>query len=261
MCIQFLLFLFLLLNILLDISVLPLALISTLVYYFFAKQFQTKYKNDKKCVLLVHGSGFNQSQWALGYFMLRKKYNVYALNYAGLVSNGHHEDVAFYASTKLRNKILKIKRETGIKEIILIGHSMGGLCTSYYAEKLAMEDEINITKNIPICCPFQGASPIIKMIVWFGGLQNKRMPARYLDMSAGSDLLKELNQLIKTTQTHYECISTEGDMLVRPSCAVPEGFVENEKIKHRNFTWGGHYLIMLSPQLWNHILQVLDDAK
>lgn len=78
-------------TILIDVLLLPGALVLLLVACckpdFNPKPEEVKY--GKTPILLLHGSGFNQSEWVVGRQFLKKKQygSIFSLNYDGLVSN------------------------------------------------------------------------------------------------------------------------------------------------------------------------------
>lgn len=75
------------------------------------------------------------------------------------VNEGIGESIAIYAK-QIQQKVSQIQKETGKKEIILIGHSKGGLVSSYYATHLADSTSTTITDIITIGSPLAGARPI-----------------------------------------------------------------------------------------------------
>lgn len=106
-------------------------------------------------VVLIHGSGFNDSEWLVGrQFFKKQEYgSVFSLNYDGLISNDPTKGIEDYARDKISAEIKKIKAMTGSNSVILIGHSMGGLIAGYYAEHCAEADGVNIDHVINIASP------------------------------------------------------------------------------------------------------------
>jgi pimeloyl-ACP methyl ester carboxylesterase len=221
--------------------------------------FDTKHDYNKKTVLLVHGSGFNQSEWIMGYLWLRRKYNVYALDYAGLISNGENESILDYVE-KVRNKIEKIKYETGTKKITLIGHSMGGLIVSHYFEFFSSIDNTDVEKVILIGSPVDG-SPALNIYKKYLALAQRYLvfaqkyfvlPQRYIEMSPESDFLKKLkNKIYLTDPNKYITFAATGDFFVPPNSAHLCG--QN----NITFNYCGHYSIIANPFLWYAISKIL----
>jgi pimeloyl-ACP methyl ester carboxylesterase len=235
--------------------------------------FDTKHDHNKKTILLVHGSGFNQSEWIMGYLWLRRKHNIYALDNAGLISNGDNESILDYVE-KVRNKIEKIKYETGTKKITLIGHSMGGLIVSHYFEFFSSIDNTDVEKVILIGSPVDG-SPVLNIYKKYLALAQRFivllqryfvlpqrcivlaqryfvLPQRYIEMSEGSEFLKKLkNKIYLTDSNKYITFATTGDFFVPPNSAHLCGR------NNITFNYCGHYSIICNPFLWYAISKIL----
>jgi pimeloyl-ACP methyl ester carboxylesterase len=95
-------------------------------------------KQATTAILLVHGYCRQQSDW----LYLRKQFKdtgcpVFTVNLTPSFAS-----IAKIAEDSLPKKIAMIKKRTGCYNIILIGHSMGGLVSSYYSEYLDTENLI-----------------------------------------------------------------------------------------------------------------------
>jgi len=110
-------------------------------------------KRGKIPILLLHGKSYNQSQWIVGRYKLNQNNigSVFSMDYDGLCTNSKYKTIEDYALL-VRNKILEIKKKTGMNEIIIIGHSLGGLVASSFAENLA-KDCIIVKHVITIATP------------------------------------------------------------------------------------------------------------
>src|SRR5579863_8545591 len=89
-------------------------------------------KATGKPILLVHGYCNNSSVWT---YMQRKlqqgtNYRIYTID-LGFPFQSIHKYVE-----KVTQKILEICQETGHQEVILMGHSMGGLVSSMVAVQM-----------------------------------------------------------------------------------------------------------------------------
>ncbi len=234
-------------GILTDLLTLPLGLLSTGVGYC-VQSYQTQYDPLKENILLIHGSGFNCSEWCVGWLYLRHRYNVFTLNYAGWLSNQHHDSVPEYA-LKIRQKIQTLIQLYHLTQLHLIGHSLGGLIACYYQIHFADLDHIIIPKVITIASPFQGSPRIKSYQKWCQSL-----PRRYVDMNVGSDLLTYLNYQVKSeTQTKYYCYGSQGDVF------VPLKFSWLESTINRKFSYCGHYGIIINPFMWTQLCKDLND--
>ncbi|MDB6097276.1 MAG: putative rane protein [Francisellaceae bacterium] len=101
-------------------------------------------------ILLVHGYLHNQTGWLWFCYKLQKQYKgpIYTVNlypwFASLKTQAQ----------RVEEKIKIIKSEGNFKEINLIGHSMGGLVSSFYAENFV--SPIKVSKVFTLGSPLQG---------------------------------------------------------------------------------------------------------
>ncbi len=113
---------------------------------FFLKSFNTKVK--KTPILLVHGYVNFSSVWLFHILRLKRKgYGPLFLINLGFPFSS----IEVYAE-KVKKKITEIQKVTKKNEIILIGHSMGGLVLSYFAEKYPTHADVKaiITLGSPL---------------------------------------------------------------------------------------------------------------
>ncbi len=211
-------------------------------------------KKDKVPILLLHGSGFNESQWIWGKFFLRNKDygSIFSVSYDALITNDPKKGIDDCAMGKVRDKILQIQKLTGQAEIILIGHSMGGLIASYYAERLAKQDGTNIRHVISIASPWQG-TPVIKQL-----LTKKHKEKRYLQMSPNNAFREKLIQDAlhseKTGKRTYYTIGSKADLLVPFPGSHLSGDLPHQYTFSRNALLG----LVVFPQVWKQIHLWLD---
>jgi pimeloyl-ACP methyl ester carboxylesterase len=93
------------------------------------------------------------------------------------------KDIPYFAQ-QLIDKVIA----NGDKEVILTGHSRGGLIAAYAAEKLARAKGIKVKGVMPICSPFRGSQLAVAPLAW--------MSKSVQQMQPGSDFLKDLEQLV-----------------------------------------------------------------
>ncbi len=153
-------------------------------------------------ILLVPGYVNDSSVWFYQRWKLQKAGlgPIYTLNYGHPFRSIHH-----YAQ-KVKEKAEQIARETGRDDLILIGHSMGGLVAAVYATQLAPSGKV--TDLITIATPFKGT-----IMAHLGLGPNAR------EMRPNSSLLKEL-ELSKALPFRFYQIATKTDGLVRPNSAL-----------------------------------------
>jgi len=107
---------------------------------------------------------------------------------------------------QLREKIIKNKH----KNVVLMGHSRGGLVAACLAELLIIDD-FAIHGIIPVCSPFGGSDFAIKPISWFSTSVD--------EMQANSLFLKTLTSKIKNSKIKYYYIAGTKDFLVTQNSA------------------------------------------
>lgn len=104
---------------------------------------------------------------------------------------------------QLKNKVAELKKTTHASEVILIGHSMGGLVCSYFCEHLASKDEVAMV--ITLGSPFQGTK-----LSALGHGQN------VIEMAPNSAFLSELNERIHQSKVPYYSIASKLDNMIIP---------------------------------------------
>lgn len=112
--------------------------------------FKSKSEGDQRPILLVHGYLCHGKVWFLQKRWLRQL----GLGPIYFISLGNpFKPLREYAET-IRNKVEEIAKETGREDLILVGHSMGGLLSSWYATKMAKPN--TVTDVITIASPLKG---------------------------------------------------------------------------------------------------------
>lgn len=223
-------------------------------------------KKGKIPILLVHGSGFNESEWIVGRQFLRKDAygSVFSLNYDGLVSNDPKMGIDDYARGKVRDKIKEISRLTESNQVILIGHSMGGMISGYYAEHHARDDGINVKHVICIASPWQG-TPVIDNF-WKlksrNAKENETKRHRQMSVCGGLDndpafrrnLVAQALQSERTSKRSYYNIWSTTDY------GVPgeSGNLTEDPRRQWRFSYLGHYALVVWPSVWFKVREWLD---
>jgi triacylglycerol esterase/lipase EstA (alpha/beta hydrolase family) len=140
-------------------------------------------QRDGTPILLLNGYGGFGSTWEGHKKSLAKAGlgPIYTMNVQSLVSIKTN-------AKQVQAVVERIQRETGSNDLILIGHSKGGLVAAYYATVLANKGQANIEKVITLGSPFRG-SPIAHLGIGKDAAE----------MRPGSDLLKDLQERIQTS--------------------------------------------------------------
>ncbi len=155
-------------------------------------------------ILLVHGYINHGSAWAFQKQYLQKAGlgPIYAINL------GHPFRSIRTFAEKVKVKAEEIAKETGRKDLILVGHSMGGLVSAWYATQLAPSD--TVTDVVTIGSPFIG-TPMARI-----GLGRS---AR--EMQRGSPFLHELKAAMNQhPEINFRHIATRADQLVIPGASA-----------------------------------------
>ncbi len=183
-----------------------------------------------KPILLVHGYLHDSSAWI---------YHRWKLSSQGFgpiyMINLKHPflPLAKYVQ-KVEMKVSQIEKETGRRDLILIGHSMGGIVCSLYATRKAPQD--TVTDVITIGSPLQGTH-MAKLAIGPGGRE----------MKIGSELLQELDLELRKNKTIRFChIGAKTDEIVIPhTSALPSSHLSEQ------FTVNdiGHASLLYSPRV------------
>lgn len=211
----------------------------------------------KPHIMLLHGSGFNDSEWVLVKAAIgQKKYGSNSsLNFDGLVSNLAYMGIEDYAH-KLRNEITQIKRLTGQTEFVFVGHSMGGLIGAYYAENFARDDGVSVKHVISLGTPWRG-SPLLNRMGHKPDIENQEItsetyavtPKRYQQMCEGSAFR---SQLIKQAMGSewmgdraYYHVASSTDY----ASPAPSSYISHDPRRQLEVSYLGHYGLVVSPRV------------
>lgn len=183
-------------------------------------------------IVLVNGYMHNSSAW---FYHLEKLKEatvapVYVVNITGLCKS--IEDHTEYLEQQLK----EIAKETGRSDVFLVGHSMGGFISTLYATKYASAGTVKGV--VTLGAPLEG-SVMTKLAIG--------PSAR--EMYPGSELVQEVDGLLKQTPIPFVHAGSDVDLLIRPpQSTIPEhpnasileitncghtGFLYSEKINHK----------------------------
>lgn len=169
---------------------------------------KSKAQGKGRPILLVHGYMNHSSVWVL----FKKQMESLGFGPIYTINLGHpFRSIRVYAD-KVKLKVEEIAKETGRRDIVLIGHSMGGLVSSFYAGILAPLN--TVADVITIGSPLNG-TPVARI----GIGPNAR------EMQPNSTLLKEMREAIsRRKDIRFFHMATKSDQLVIPgaSAVIPE---------------------------------------
>jgi triacylglycerol esterase/lipase EstA (alpha/beta hydrolase family) len=153
-----------------------------------------------KPILLVHGYVNSGSVWTF----LKKRLEKAGFGPIYTINLGHpFRSIQEYAR-KVQTEAEAIAAETGRKDLILIGHSMGGLVSALYA--LSLSSPGTVTDVITIGSPLAGT-----LMARLGIGPNAR------EMERDSTLIRDLQAaMAKNQHIRFHHIATKSDQLVIP---------------------------------------------
>lgn len=151
-------------------------------------------------ILLVHGYFHNETDWMWFHKNLQAIDGIGPISTLSLFPN---TDTIESHALILAKKIESIKRATQHNNIILIGHSRGGLVASYYAEFLAPKKEVEAI--ICLGTPFLGT----KLSVFGSGPSGK-------ELGPHSVFLCKLKEYIQYSSIPYYQVASKMDNLIVP---------------------------------------------
>jgi pimeloyl-ACP methyl ester carboxylesterase len=215
-------------------------------------------KQKKAPILLLHGSGFNDMEWVIGrQFLKKKEYgSVYSLNYDGLVSNDPQKGIDDYAQEKIRPMIQRILEETQSDQVILVGHSMGGMIAGYYAENYAQEDRVHVEHVLSIASPWHGTPTIDNSWKLGGSCSREKETVRHQQMSltGGTDEDPGFRQRLvaQALRSERSGIRKYYNICSTTDYAVPrrQGILTENPSRQRVFNFLGHYALVAWPSVW-----------
>lgn len=154
---------------------------------------------------------------------------------------GSFRSIKTYAQM-LKKRVKEIQEETGTKELILVGHSKGGLVISEYVTTLA-DDDTHITDAITIGSPLDGAP------VGYLGIGHDAK-----EMKPGSPFITELRtKIAQNTKTRFYHIASKMDELVSLSSAL----FGKDRSRHFVLKDMGHLGLIFSSRVADQICRWL----
>jgi triacylglycerol lipase len=170
--------------------------------------------SDKKCgpeqgrpILLIHGYMQNASNWAV----LKRRLCQRGFGPIFTLNLRHpFRSIRDYAEA-IRHKAALIAKETHREDLTLIGHSMGGLVSAWYAAKVAPPGKVGDV--ITIGSPLSGT----KMAAIAIGKNGR-------EMERGSHFVREVEEVVrKNRKVRFYHIASKADQIILPYSSALTG--------------------------------------
>lgn len=212
-------------------EVLAFALILMMRFFRFSKTFHKPVGNlNGRPILLIHGYCNDGSVWNYMKYRLAKE-NIGPIYSIDLGYPFH--SIRDYAA-KVQEKTIDICRETNRTDLVLIGHSMGGLVASLYATEVARAE--TVTDVITIGSPLGGTR-----VAKIGIGPNAK------EMECSSELLSQLYKSIANERfARFYHIGTNTDQLVIPAQSA---LLKKDPSREFLFEDIGHASMLFSPRV------------
>jgi pimeloyl-ACP methyl ester carboxylesterase len=176
------------------IFLLPTYLIAAL-FFKNANSDPKKITNNKTPILLIHGSGACQRQWDIFRLFIQGKDvgHVFSLNLNKSAFVNDKTNINNYAEKQIAEKINEMKKlyeNAGYKmdEVVLVGHSMGGLVAGAYSTTQEEKTGVKVKALVAINSPWSG-SPLADVF-----LSEKTIPDNAF--RTNSQYTKELREAV-----------------------------------------------------------------
>lgn len=197
-----------------------------------------------KPILLVHGYMGNEKHWGWLFERLKEanigEVHTINLKHFGSIDKDH--------SAQIEEKVKEIQAETGCKEIILVGHSMGGIVSSYFATH--NPTDVSISDVITIGSPLRG-TPLA-----YAGLG-----ACAKQMRPGSELLSQVHEKVKESTTRFFNISSRADQIILSNESSLFDKTCDERITSHTFEDMGHATYLFSPAVAEQLIHYIRKAN
>ncbi len=212
-------------------ELLALAAVPMMRVFRFSKTFQKPVGNlHGRPTLLIHGYCNDGSAWSY----LKRRLAKESIGPIYTIDLGFpFRSIREYA-IKVKEKAAQIRQETNRADLVLIGHSMGGLVSSLYATDFAPSE--TVTDVITIGAPL-GGTHLAKMGI---GPNAKEMECR-------SELISQLHVKIANERfARFYHIATNTDQMIIPSQSA---LLRNNPSREFLFEDIGHASMLFSPRV------------
>lgn len=189
-------------------------------------------------IILIHGYRHNQTAW----LWMRRRLKKAGLGpIYSLTLKGNRGPIQRYAE-QVQALAEQVTKETGQSTLVLIGHSIGGVVASFYAEYLAPPG--TVSHVITISSPLKGTRAASLLSA-----------ASARQVRPGAHLVKDLAKRIEANQSLRYChITSQFDNFLLPH---QSGLIGADAAHQRILSAHGHTMLLLSPTVANQIIDWL----
>ena len=194
-------------------------------------------RSDKTPILLIHGYLHNSTAWL--YF--KKKLENANLGPVYTITLFPPFTSIKRLGDQVQRKAESIEKETGCKRLLLVGHSMGGLVSSFYAENLAPEGKVE--RIVTLASPLHGTR-----LAALGYGENIE------EMGPETAFLSALRYKIAHSNISYCHLASKLDNIIVP---WDSALLERNTGKNRVIEDEGHLTILVSNKVIKQTIEWL----
>lgn len=130
------------------------------------------------------------------------------------------------------------------REVVLVGHSRGGIVASWFAEMIAPDVGVNVRMIQCVNSPWLGSKLAWKLIAWLSSSVEQ--------MRVGSTFLANLRARVQESDIPYHYVGSRRDQIVKGDAWKPE-FVADDAPNTLFLEDHGHLSVMSSKRLLTKI--------
>ena len=191
-------------------------------------------------VVLIHGLYHNAGAWVFYRWQLRRKGygRIYVFTY------NSWKNTFWDIYEKLETWMARVEQDCAEEDLVMVGHSMGGLLAKTYAGKRGASPFSGIRRVITLSSPYKGS----KMVVFGLGLLADSLGYR-------SPLIRELENFKPATNLPCVAFYSPVDNMVLPpeSLMPPEGWIRERTAPL------GHMGALYHGPTFNRVLSYIED--
>lgn len=146
-------------------------------------------------------------------------------------------------------QLIKKIKKNGDRDIILLGHSRGGLVVSHAAEYYAIKNDINVRKIVTLCTPFAGSTLAITPLSWFS--------TSVAEMQIDCPYLEGLGKKIEQSDYDYFFYGARNDWVVNPLYTFVLNYLKKHPCSFKICDAEDHLSILYSKEISQSIFDMV----